>query len=57
VQDDSAFIQAIIDSTPNTTKTLPAGAYHIATPLRLGSTRTLLVLEQGFPVPPAIGSH
>ena len=34
--DDSPMIQALIDSTPNTTAILPPGVYHIATPLRVG---------------------
>ena len=35
INDDSAKIQAIIDSTPNTTAVLPAGTYHIAKPLHM----------------------
>ena len=41
-KDDSAMIQAIIDATPNASKTLPAGTYHIANPLRLGGTSFLV---------------
>jgi hypothetical protein len=34
--DDAPMIQALIDSTPNTTAILPPGVYHIGTPLKLG---------------------
>ena len=40
--DDSAYIQGIIDSTPNSTALLPAGTYHIRTPLKLGGSHFLL---------------
>ena len=46
-QDDTAMIQAIIDSTNNTnvTATLPAGTYFISSPLRLSAAggRTYLI--------------
>jgi hypothetical protein len=35
--DDTTMIQALIDSTPNTTAILPPGVYHISTPLRVGN--------------------
>lgn len=40
--DDSAKIQALIDSTPNVTAVLSAGIYHILTPLRLPKTGFLV---------------